>query len=497
MRPHTACFAVQEMHAVTRLRHIVIVGGGTAGWMVAAALGRMLGTATTPISLVESDEIAAIGVGEATIPPIVAFNRMLGIDEADFVRETEATSKLGIEFVDWRKPGHRYFHPFDRYGVDIDGLPYTHYWLRARRLGLSAPIDAFSVGTLAARAGKCAIPGEKQRDTPPYAYHFDAGLYARYLRHYAERKGVIRIEGRVTSADQAEDGAVTALRLADGRTIEGDFFIDCSGFRGLLIDDTLKSGFEDWSQWLPVNRAAAVPSRRMAELRPMTRSTAREGGWQWRIPLQHRTGNGYVFCDGFIDETDAVEALVRDLGEHCSEEPRLLRFTAGYRPRQWVGNCVAIGLAAGFLEPLESTSIHLIQAAISKLLAFLPIGERDGVLRNRFNREMGDLFTSVRDFLIAHYRWSEREDTEFWRHCRALPVPETLAEKVASFSQRGEVIPVHQDLFRDASWFAVLHGQGLEPESYHPIADAIGEGELRARLSLIHRRVAGKAEALG
>ncbi|MEP7007767.1 MAG: tryptophan halogenase family protein [Sphingomonas bacterium] len=485
-----------ESGRVTWLRHIVIVGGGTAGWMVAAALGRMLGVATTRISLVESSDIATIGVGEATIPPIVAFNRMLGIDEAEFVRETAATAKLGIEFVNWGRLDHRYFHPFDRYGADFGGLPFPHFWLRARRLGLKAPIDAFNVGTLAARAGKCAIPGGKQVGAPPYAYHFDAGLYGDYLRGYAGQKGVVRVEGRVTGVVRTEEGSIEALRLADGRSIEGDFFIDCSGFRALLIEGALDSPFEDWSRWLPVNRAVVAPSRRMPALRPITRSTAREAGWQWRIPLQHRTGNGYVFCDAFLSEAAAMEDLVRDLEGHGADEPRLLRFTTGCRSRQWVGNCVAIGLAAGFLEPLESTSIHLVQAAISKLLAFFPTGANDSVLAGRFNREMGDLFANIRDFLVAHYVLTERNDTEFWRHCRTLPVPDTLAERIASFSARGEVIPAHQDLFRDSSWFAVLHGQGVKPASYHPITEALEAAVLRKTLNSIHRDVAEKVAGL-
>jgi len=367
--------------------------------------------------------------------------------------------------------------------------------LRGRKLGLTAPIETFSVEALAARAGKFADPANREGAKPAYAYHFDAGLYALYLRRYAEGNGVARVEGRITAVG-CEGEMIASVRLDDERVIEGDFFVDCSGFRALLIGGALKSGFEDWSRWLPVNRAVAVPSTRLPTLRPMTRSTARAAGWQWRIPLQHRTGNGYVFCDGFLDEAGAIEAIVRDLGELRTGDPRVLRFATGYRRRQWVGNCVAIGLAAGFLEPLESTSIHLIQAAISKLLAFFPTGGGDGVLANRYNREMGDLFLGVRDFLIAHYVRTERDDTEFWRHCRSLPIPDTLAEKLASFSARAEVIPTHQELFRDSSWFAILNGQGVEPTGYHPIADTLSESDLRKKVSAIHRAVASKTAAL-
>ena len=479
-----------------RLRHIVIVGGGTAGWMTAAALARMVGVATTAVTVIESDEIGTVGVGEATIPPILAFNRLLGIDEADFVRETQATFKLGIEFVDWAWLGHSYFHPFGNFGTDIDGMAFTHFWLRARTLGLKAGIEAFSLEAAAARAGTFA-KGNAGEAGPAYAYHFDAGLYARYLRSYAEQRGVTRVEGRIAGRTLAPlNGEITAVQLADGRQIEGDFFIDCSGFRALLIGEALGSRYEDWSRWLPANRAVAMPSARLPALKPYTRSTARDAGWQWRIPLQHRTGNGYVFCDAFLKEQDAIDTLVGDLGTKASADPRTLRFTTGCRPAQWVGNCVAIGLSAGFLEPLESTSIHLIQAAISKLLAFLPTGRLSDFMSARFNREMSALFAGVRDFLVAHYVLTERTDTEFWRHCRSIEIPDTLQEKLELFAVRGEIIPSHQELFRETSWFAVLHGQGHTPNSYHPIADYLNAGELRRRITEMHKAIVGRVTGM-
>lgn len=483
-----------------RIRRIGIVGGGTAGWMVASAFAKVLGARgpdAPEITLIESEAIGTVGVGEATIPPIVLFNRLLGVDEDAFVRETGGTYKLGIEFVDWLRPGHRYLHSFGLFGADMNGVSFTHYWLRADRRGRAGPRDLYNAEAQAARAGRFA---RTPPDAPPtlprinYAYQFDAGLYAAFLRRFAEGMGVLRIEGRIGDVERAGDG-VAAVRLDDGRRIEADLWIDCSGFRGLLIEEALDAGYEDWSRWLPANRAVAAASARDETPAPYTQATALGAGWRWRIPLQHRTGNGIVFPDAFMGEQEAIDELAATLGDAIEAEPRVLRFTTGRRRRAWVGNVVAVGLAAGFLEPLESTSIHLVQAAIAKLLALFPQTGSEPKLAARFNREMDGLMDGIRDFLLAHYVLTEREDTPFWRHCRALPLPDSLADKLDAFRRRGEVLPGPQELFREVNWFSVLHGQGVTPADHHPVADALPAEELDRRMGQIRdavaRRVAG------
>ncbi len=483
-----------------RVRRVVIVGGGTAGWMTAAALAKVIGTREMTITLVESDAIGTVGVGEATIPPIALFNKLLGIDEDQFVRETKATFKLGIEFVDWRQLGHRYLHSFGLFGVDMNGIPFTHYWLRAMREGRADDRDRFNAEAEAARQGRFGRTPPNAPATMPrinYAFQFDAGLYAAFLRRFAEERGVVRVEGRVVAvARDGEGGLIASLGLEDGRDVAGDLFIDCSGFRGLLIEEALGTGYEDWSRWLPANRAVAAPSRRVGPLLPYTRATARDAGWQWRIPLQHRTGNGYVFSDAFISEAAATDELLANLDAAPLQEPRVLRFVTGRRRRQWVGNCLALGLAGGFLEPLESTSIHLVQAGISKLLSFFPQGRARPEVIDRYNREMDLLYEGIRDFLVAHYVLTERDDTPFWRHCRAMAVPDTLAEKLALFEARGEVMVGGAELFREANWFAVLQGQGMTPADYHPVADAMPAEILDDRLGRIRAGVADRVAGL-
>ena len=490
-----------------RIRRILIVGGGTAGWMVAAMFAKVLGAsgsndpgdAAPAITLVESDEIGTVGVGEATIPPIVLFNRLLGIDEDRFVRETQGTYKLGIEFVDWLHPGHRYLHSFGLFGADMNGVPFTHYWLRANRNSGGGPRDLYNAEALAARAGRFArTPPDAPASMPRinYAYQFDAGLYAAFLRRFSEDRGVSRIEGRVADVERVGDEEVAAVRLDDGRRIEADLFIDCSGFRGLLIEGALGTGYEDWSRWLPANRAVAAPSASAGPPHPYTQATALGAGWRWRIPLQHRVGNGIVFCDAFMDEGAAADALAETLGSDMLGDPRVLRFVTGRRRRTWVGNCVAIGLAAGFLEPLESTSIHLVQAAIAKLLTLFPQRRSEPALAARFNREMAGLSEGVRDFLLAHYMLTDREDTEFWRHCRAIVPPDSLAEKLAAFRRRGEAMVGPQELFREVNWFSVLQGQGVTPDDHHPVADALHPAELERRLGQIRDAVARRVATL-
>jgi tryptophan halogenase len=483
------------------IRNIVIVGGGTAGWMTAAALAKVLGTHRHSITLIESEQIGTVGVGEATIPMIQLYNNVLGLDEDEFVRETNATFKLGIEFVDWRRPGHSYFHPFGQYGIDMDGIGFIHYWLRWKQSGGSLAYQHFNAETEAAKARRfMRTPPESGPKTMPsinYAFQFDASLYAAYLRRFSEKRGARRIEGKVVDVGQdAESGDIESLTLENGEVVNGDLFIDCSGFRGILIEQVYNAGYDDWSHWLPVNRAAAVPCESVSELLPYTRSTAREAGWQWRIPLQHRIGNGYVFSDQYISEDEAVAKLLDNLDGAPLADPRVLRFVTGRRKSCWVNNCLAFGLSSGFLEPLESTSIHLIQVAIAKLLAMFPKEGISDRLRRRYNDEMAFEYDNVKDFLIAHYKVTERDDTPFWDYVRNMPIPDELQEKLDIFRVRGEVMARHQELFKETSWYAVLVGQGLEPESYHPVADAISEDELRLRLTRIRTAVQNRVNGM-
>ena len=482
------------------IRNIVIVGGGSAGWMTAAALSKVLGTQNYSITLIESELIGIVGVGEATIPMITLYNNVLGLDEDEFVRETNATFKLGIEFVDWRHLNHSYFHPFGLYGVDMDGIGFGHHWLRWMKGGGNPDMGRFNAETEAARQGKFMRTPEQKPQTLPkinYAFQLDASLYAAYLRRYAEKRGAVRLEGQVVKVNQnAESGFIESLDLKDGRRVSGDLFVDCSGFRGLLIEETLHAGYEDWSHWLPANRAAAMPCARIADPLPYTRATAREAGWQWRIPLQHRTGNGYVFSNAFISEDEAMQKLASRLDGAAMAEPRILKFVTGMRKKCWIKNCLAIGLASGFLEPLESTSIHLGQVAIAKLLTVFPRNVFNQALIDKFNREMAFEYSSVKDFLIAHYCVTEREDTPFWRYCRNMDIPDSLKARLELFKTRGEVMPPSAELFKETNWFAVLYGQGMVPDGYHPVADVISDYELKVRLARIRSGVQDRVDGM-
>ena len=400
------------------LRHIAVIGGGSAGWMAAASLANAL-QGECRITLVESDAIGTVGVGEATIPPIKLFNNRLGIAENDFIRATQGSFKLGIQFIDWGRKGHAYFHPFGPFGADFDMVPLHHYWLREREAGDSTSLDEYSMAWAAASRNRFDRPARDPRmvqSTFDYAYHFDAGMYAAYLRRYAEQRGVVRVEGRIESvARDAESGRIARVSLEDGQTIEAEFWLDCTGFRGLLIEDTLATGYEDWTHWLPCDRAAAVQCTHGGEFTPYTRSTARAAGWQWRIPLQHRIGNGYVHCSEFISEDEAAQVLLDNLDGEPITDPRILRFKTGRRKKFWNSNCVAIGLAAGFMEPLESTSLHLIQTGISRFLALFPDRGIDPLAVEEYNRLTTLEYETIRDFLILHYHATERDDTELWR----------------------------------------------------------------------------------
>ncbi len=474
------------------IQSIVICGGGTAGWMTAAALANAMPRGCS-VTLIESEEIGTVGVGEATIPPIRTFNQMLGIDEAEFMRRTKGSFKLGIQFVNWGEQGHRYFHPFGTFGRPFDVVAVHHYWQQARAAGKAASLDDYCMAWAAASAGRFAPPVADPRhvlSTYDYAYHFDAGLYAGFLREYAEKRGVQRVEGRIGDVQlQGENGFVESLTLADGRRIPGELFVDCSGFRGLLIEGALKTGYEDWTHWLPCDRALAVPCASTPDFTPYTRSTLREAGWQWRIPLQHRTGNGYVYCSRFISDDAAAATLLANLDGPPLADPRPLRFVTGRRRQTWNRNVIAIGLSSGFLEPLESTSIHLIQAGIAKLLALFPDRDFDPMVRDEFNRIAGNEVERIRDFIILHYYLNQKQQGEMWRACASMSVPDTLTEKIEHFRRFGRLVQREYDLFGQASWLAVHVGQFNLPERPDPLihyrgVDAIAWlGKLRDALA--------------
>jgi tryptophan halogenase len=468
-----------------RIRRVVILGGGTAGWMTAAALSKAAENRLFDIALIESDAIGTIGVGESTIPTIHWFNQLVGLDEAQFMRETQATYKLGIEFVDWAKPNHRYFHPFGRYGAPPDGPMFLHHFIRARLGGLKDPFEDFSLGTQAALAGKFAMPVDDPRNwlsTIGTAFQFDASLYARYLRGLSEGRGVTRVEGKVATVEQhPETGFVTALVTEPGDRLEGDLFIDCSGMRALLIGETLGSPYEDWSQWLPCDRAIAVPSDNVVPPTPYTRVTAEDAGWRWRIPLQHRMGNGIVYSSAFVSDEQAAETLLAKLEGRPLAEPRPIRFKTGRRRDAWVKNVVAIGLSAGFLEPLESTSIHLIQSGIAKLLSLFPGKDCEPIVAEQFNRVLAQDYDAVRDFLLLHYHATTRSQP-LWEHCRNTAVPDSLRYKEEQFRRTGRIVLTTDELFREASWFAVMMGQGIRPLDYNPLIEIISSDDSRAHL---------------
>lgn len=464
------------------IRRIVIVGGGTAGWMTAAALSHTVHHEYS-IQLIESDEIATIGVGEATIPPIKVFNAGLGIDEDDFLRETQGTFKLGIEFVNWHQIGSSYIHDFGRAGHDLNGLPFYQHWLRHYLSGKAPELEALSINAMACKQAKFMRAVPDMRASPlgqiANAFHFDASLYARYLRKYSEAKGVQRKEGKIISVKQRpDDGYIDEVVLESGERIGGDLFIDCSGIRGLLIEQTLNTGFDDWSHWLPCDRAIAVPCTSVVPLLPYTRSTAHGSGWQWRIPLQHRIGNGHVFCSRFMSEDEATSILLDNLDGEQLAEPKTIRFVTGKRKKLWNRNCVAIGLSSGFLEPLESTSIHLIQSTINRLISFLPNHDFVQADIDEFNTQADFEYERIRDFIILHYKATERSDTAFWASCKNMEIPASLQRKFDLYRGNGRVLRDNNELFADSSWLQVMHGQGIRPSDYPPLADGLSTQEL-------------------
>jgi tryptophan halogenase len=466
-----------------RLKSIVIVGGGTAGWMAAAALARTLDSAVG-IRLIESEDIGTVGVGEATVPHLRAFNDTLRIDEVDFVRAVRGTFKLGIQFVDWGSLGSRYIHGFGTIGHEYRGLPFHQYWLKLHSQGKAQELGEYSLNTAAAPRGRFMTGASDVPPTSPlsriaYAYHFDAGLYAQYLRRYAEARRVARIEGEIVDVKlRGTDGFIESVTLKSGQAIAGDLFIDCSGFRGLLIEQALRSGYDDWTRWLPCDRAVAVPSEKTAAATPYTRSTARAAGWQWRIPLQHRTGNGHVYSSAHLADDQAAATLLGHLDGRPLAEPRVLRFSTGRRRQMWSRNCVALGLASGFLEPLESTSIYLIQSGIARLIQMLPDRHMNPVLQARYNAEAQFEMERIRDFLILHYHVTQRRDSEFWKYCAHMPVPEPLADTIRLFQDSGRFFRNADEMFALTSWVQVMIGQHLLPAAWHPLVDAVPDNEL-------------------
>lgn len=484
-------------HAITQ---IVVAGGGTAGWMTAAALVHALPKSVS-ITLIESDDIGTVGVGEATIPPIQTFNANLGIDENAFLKATNGTFKLGIEFVDWGRKGCRYMHPFGAFGIDMQAIRFHQFYMAQKLSGRKiGTLEDHNLCAVAAYLGRFLRPPANAGEVLSglkYAFHFDAGLYAKFLRAFCERRGVKRIEGKIVDVSlRAADGYIASLSLDGGRVVPGELFVDCTGFRGILIEETLKTGYQDWRHWLPCDRAWAVPSASVGAPAPYTRSTAELAGWRWRIPLQHRTGNGYVFASSFIDEEQARDRLLTNLDGQALAEPRLLKFVPGRRNKVWQKNCVAIGLSSGFLEPLESTSIHLIQSGVSKLLAFFPDKRFLDVEREEYNRLAIAEIEQVRDFIVAHYKVTVRDDTPFWAQCKAMDVPQSLLQKIELFRHKGRLIRHSDDLFSEHSWLAVLYGQGVEPEGYDPLVDALPADEVHENLQRIAATIAKAAHAM-
>jgi len=478
----------------TAISRVAVVGGGTAGWMAAAALSNKLKGLPVSIRLIESDEIGTVGVGEATLPHIRAFNSTLNISEPELMKATEATFKLGIEFCDWGQIGDRYIHPFGDYGPVINEIPFYHFWLRMKSHGDASRLDEYSFPIMAAENGRFRHPSpdlSKIESTFGYAYQFDASLYARFLRRYSEANGVVRTEGKVVGTHlNSETGFLETVTLDSGEVAGADLFIDCSGFRGLLIEQALQSGYDDWSKWLPCNRAIAVPCETRGPLTPFTRATARTGGWQWRIPLQHRVGNGHVYCSDFISDEAAERQLLENLEGPTLAEPKKLFFTTGRRRSFWNKNVVAVGLSAGFLEPLESTSIHLIQDGLTELLTLFPEKSFRRSDIDEYNRRMGLHFERVRDFLLLHYVATQRDDSEMWRHFRSLELPDSLQEKITAWTTRAYIIKYEFGVFHPPSWIAVMLGQNLRPRGYDRRADAVTEGNLVANAAAIRRDIA-------
>ena len=461
---------------MNKITKVVIAGGGTAGWMAAASLSKLIGR-NLDISLIESDEIPTVGVGEATIPSMLILHQLLQVREQEFVAAVHGTFKLGIAFENWRDIGEDYIHSFGYTGKDCWAAGFQHFWLKGLREGISKEFGRYCPELMAAKDDRFAVLSNQPLN---YAYHIDAGRYAGFLRKMSEAHGVTRVEGRIVEVRTDEDsGFIESVTLGSGDVIEGDLFIDCTGFRGLLIEQTLHTGYDDWSHWLPCDSAVAVQTRSVGPPIPYTRAIARESGWQWRIPLQSRVGNGLVFCSRYLSDDEAIATILDNIQGEPITEPRVIKFRTGKRRRHWNKNCVAMGLASGFIEPLESTSIHLIQRSVIRLMQLFPYnGIREPEI-NEFNRQMDTEIDNIRDFIILHYHVTNRDDSRFWRHCRKMDIPDSLQHRLDLFRQTGRVFKIDSELFGENSWIQVMLGQGLLPEQYHPIVDEMSDDELR------------------
>lgn len=476
-----------------KIQNIVIAGGGTAGWMAAAAFSKLLGK-NLNITLVESDEIATVGVGEATIPPIKTFHKLLGINEQDVMKATHATFKLGISFENWGQINDHYIHSFGVTGKECWAGEFHHFWLHGLRKGITADFGDYCYELQAAKANKFAL----SNNTPiNYAYHLDATLYAKYLRTFSENLGVTRLEGKIQQVNKdVITGNISSLTLASGQTVEGDFFVDCTGFKGLLIEQALHTGFDDWSHWLPCDRAVAVQTKTISAPLPYTRSIAHDNGWQWRIPLQNRVGNGLVYCSKYCTDEEAINTLTANIEGELLAEPRVIKFNTGRRRKGWNKNCVAFGLSSGFIEPLESTSIHLIMSGIIRLLRLFPFEGIQQSAIDEYNSKLDSELNAVRDFIILHYKATQREDSHFWQHCKNMEIPASLHHKMQLFKETGRVFLDDGDIFRVDSWTQVMLGQGIMPSQYHKIADVMNDKELENFMSTLKTSIANAVDKL-
>ena len=476
------------------IKKIVIAGGGTAGWMAAAALSKQLGH-YMDVTLIESDAISTVGVGEATIPTLLAYHYLLELDEQEFMRATSATFKLGIQFENWGRLGDRYIHSFGSIGQETWVGGFQHFWLKSLQHGNMKQLGEYCFELQAAEAGRFAITKNPQLN---YAYHLDATRYAQFLRKLSEARGVKRIEGKIVDvAIDSSSGDITQLTLDSGDNIAGDLFIDCTGFRGLLIEQALHAGYEEWSHWLPCDRALAVQTESIGkEVLPYTRSIAHQSGWQWRIPLQHRVGNGLVYASRYISDDDAEQCLMENIEGETITEPRLIKFVTGRRRQGWKNNCIALGLASGFIEPLESTSIHLISSGVIRLMQLLSVGGISQAAIDEYNRATNLELERVRDFIVLHYHVNNRDDSKFWRDCREMDIPQSLAHRIELFKETGQVFKTEDELFRIDSWLQVMLGQGVLPQSYHPVAHVLNDEQLGTRLSGLHSSIKSRVEQL-
>lgn len=473
---------------------VVIAGGGTAGWLAATAIAQQMRGAVD-ITLVESEAIGPIGVGEATIPPMKTFHRLLGINEQQFMKATHATFKLGIQFEGWKTQGENYFHSFGVTGKETLITEFIHFWLRGKELGIAEDFGDYCVEFKAALEGRCSTTGDTKIN---HAFHLDAGLYVTLLKKMAMSNGVKREEGKIVKVDQNSDtGFITGLKMDSGKQVEGDFFLDCTGLKGLLIEQTLHTGFEDWGHWLPCDTAVAVQTESIEAPRPYTRSIAHHAGWSWRIPLQNRVGNGIVFCSRYMSEDEATEKLLSDVQGGTITDPKIVRFKTGKRRKNWNKNCVAVGLASGFLEPLESTSIHLIMTSITRILQMFPSsGEMIPSVIDEYNNQAASEVEKIRDFIILHYKATERNDSAFWRYCKNMEIPESLAHRIKLFKEAGKSYQTEGELFRLDSWTQVMLGQGIVPQQYQPIVGTMPPKELESFLNGLKKQVASTVDSL-